>query len=83
MFIPPPPAFGEEGGHTGWVEMGWGPIVRKTPDTAPYFLEGGEGEGRVDKPSVDFLTSQVAGMAAPDLSYEKCFLIKKRLDKLT
>jgi hypothetical protein len=34
--IDPPPAFGAGGGHTRWVERGWGSIVRKTPDTALY-----------------------------------------------
>ncbi len=34
-----PPAFGAGGGHTRWVERGWGvnsSVVRKTPDTALY-----------------------------------------------
>jgi hypothetical protein len=35
----PPPAFGAGGGHTRWVERGWGgAIVRKTPDTALYSI---------------------------------------------
>jgi hypothetical protein len=34
-----PPAFGAGGGHTRWVERGWGVnIVRKTPDTAVYSI---------------------------------------------
>jgi hypothetical protein len=33
---PPPPAFGAGGGHTRWVERGWGSIFWKTPDTALY-----------------------------------------------
>jgi hypothetical protein len=33
---PPPPAFGVGGGHTRWVERGWGSISWKTPDTALY-----------------------------------------------
>ncbi len=33
-----PPAFGAGGGHTRWVERGWGSIVRKTPDTALYSI---------------------------------------------
>ncbi len=32
------PAFGAGGGHTRWVERGWGPIIRKTPDTAQYSI---------------------------------------------
>jgi hypothetical protein len=31
-----PLAFGEGGGHTRWVEKGWGSIFWKTPDTALY-----------------------------------------------
>jgi hypothetical protein len=31
-----PSAFGAEGGHTRWVERGWGSIVGKMPDTALY-----------------------------------------------
>jgi hypothetical protein len=30
------PAFGAGGGHTRWVEKGWGSIFWKTPDTALY-----------------------------------------------
>jgi hypothetical protein len=33
-----PPAFGAGGGHTRWVERGWGSIVRKTPDSALYSI---------------------------------------------
>jgi len=36
-----PLAFGAGGGHTRWVERGWGvnsSIVRKTPDTALYSI---------------------------------------------
>jgi hypothetical protein len=29
-----PPAFDAGGGHTRWVERGWGSLIRKTPDTA-------------------------------------------------
>jgi hypothetical protein len=36
---PPPSAFGAGGGHTRWVERGWGvSIVWKTPDTALYSI---------------------------------------------
>jgi hypothetical protein len=31
-----PSAFGAGGGHTRWVERGWGSIFWKTPDTALY-----------------------------------------------
>jgi hypothetical protein len=33
-----PPVFGAGGGHTHWVERGGVSIVRKTPDTALYYI---------------------------------------------
>jgi hypothetical protein len=30
--------FSAGGGHTRWVERGWGSIVRKTPDTALHSI---------------------------------------------
>ncbi len=35
---PPPPRLWCGGGHTRWVESGWGSIVRKTTDTALYSI---------------------------------------------
>ncbi len=36
--VPPPPAFGAGGGHTRWVERGWGVNSSETPDTALYSM---------------------------------------------
>jgi hypothetical protein len=34
--VDPSPPFGAGGGHTRWVERGWGSIFWKTPNTALY-----------------------------------------------